>query len=395
MAIIFTKQLDKDNLLNTYNNNVIEFKSDSIMQSVSCEITVGGLTAGGDLYRISPNLNDEFRFNFKDAFKVLINKNNFADDAVLDLTGLSTSITVEDTENHYLFLDIDIKINHISGPPTEEIHVYKVLKSVENIKTFAKNILDTSVNDLFFLTPFLKSSDREIHLTYWEGYPFDIPYFINATVSRNIVIGGTTLAIPFVGSVGRFTISDGSQDISNFIPILGGVNEISIEPAVPSAPENYTIFLTKKKCSFTGVTSEYLGGTYLKWSNKYGEFNYWLFNKKYKNEITTKGLKEIYNDFDNLGDSVSPYLQTGKQSREVVTCHSTGVSEREMLTLEGLFESPKVYLYIAEPGTEFDKDNFIEVKLLGQKTIIKDYKKNTFNINCKVELPLRNTMTIW
>ena len=76
MAINFSKSISTTEFLNAYNNNVVEFSSDNVLDSVKCTITIGGFP-----FVITP-INNLFRFNFKEVIGVLINQNNHKDNIV-------------------------------------------------------------------------------------------------------------------------------------------------------------------------------------------------------------------------------------------------------------------------------------------------------------------------
>lgn len=378
LPINFYKSLNALEILFAYNNNIVEFESSNNtgLNSVKCEITIAS-----NLYEIYPDPDNVFRFNFREAFQRILNQNHFADDKLLNVDVLESSIIIEDDENSFSEASIIYKIYLENGTFESETKTLKFIKGVENIKNISDRIMVIGATDFHLLTPFEKVSDRVVNLTYWEGFPFDIGYYIdtNQTLIASIS-GGNFGTFDFKKFTGRFSISDGTDTIENFLTLSEGVNTITFNDAG-------TMKLNLKKVS-GGC------GKYLKWINKYGKWNYWLFNNRDEGQLETRDGKSLFNDFDDLDSNVSPFLETGKASKETIVLHSSNISSDEMFYLKYLFESPKVYLFTGIENEKMSNDSFIEVKLKGQKTIINKYKGSSFNIKCVIELPARNTMTL-
>ena len=380
LPITFYKSLSSSEMLFSYNNNIVEFEyiNSFGIKSVKCEIIIEN-----DTYEVYPNPNNIFRFNFKEAFQKIINQNDFADDIILNVDVNTSSVIIEGNENAHKKLDVTYKIYLDNSTINEESKPLRFIKGVENIKNIAdrKILVGSGINQYLFylLSPFKKTTDRILNLTYWEGYPFDVGYysFTNQTIDVNINLN--IQAFDFIEGTGRFTISDGLESIDQFLPLNDGIN-VSVFDS-----DNLTLNLKKVSGGC---------GKYVKWINKYGHWNYWLFNNRDESQLTTRDGKALFNDFDGLSDNVSPYLEPGKQSKETITLNSSNITADEMYYLKYLFESPKVYLFVGEPNEKMSNDSFIEVKLKGQKTIIDNYKGSTFNIKAQIELPQRNTMTL-
>ena len=378
----FTRTLPSNELLFAYNNNVVEFESSNNLglNSLRCLVYIGY-----DVYEIYPNTLNVFRFNFREAFQKIINQNHFADDKVLNVTALKTSCIIQNNIDTFSDRTVTYKIFLENGTFEQETKTLRFIKGVENLQNFTnrKLLLDSGNNDFHLLTPFVKASDRAVSLTYFEGFPFDVPYYSHE--HNDIVVtraGGNFDNFVFPPGAGRFVISDGNQTIEQFITLTEGANPLSFGVTVP-------IILNLKKVS-GGC------GTYLKWINKYGLWNYWLFNNRDETQLETRDAKSLFNDFDGLEDNPSPFLEIGKMSKERIVLNSTNVTADEMEYLKFLFESPKVYLYTIEDPTEFTgtENDFIEVKLKGNKLITDNYRGSSFNVRATIELPARNTMTL-
>ena len=133
MAINFSKSLSTTNFLNAYNNNVVEFSSDNVLDSVKCVITIGTYT-----FEITP-INNIFYFNFKEIISVLINQNKFSDDILPTLVLFdATSHVYNDTANTYLSQLVNYEITFVDG---ERYGLYEEYYENGNLK-FQKHFRD-------------------------------------------------------------------------------------------------------------------------------------------------------------------------------------------------------------------------------------------------------------
>lgn len=389
LPILFNKALSSTELLLAYNNHIVEFYSqnqDGVVDSLRCEITIIEGFKGAVPYVITPDKDNIFYFNFREAFIQVINQNDFDEEIVLDInTGDKESLTIVDDAFSFKRVTIEYKIVFVDL--SEEINrpFAYIMKGVEQESNYIASAslnrkLDTAHTDFYLLTPFAARADRKVYLTWFKGFPFDVGFFKETTGNLTITQGASNETVSFPKYTGRLLMSDGFHHIETFVAIDIGENTITF-----NSTSTMTLMLTKK---------QNICGVYLKWINMYGKWNYWLFNQKDKRQLVTKDSKDIFNDFSNVGENRSPYLSTGKQSKEVVSLHCQGVTENEMYYLKHLFESPKVFLWTGEENDEDDANLWLEVKLKGKTQAIKNYKRNQFNISCKIELPQRTTMTL-
>ena len=70
-------------ILPAFNNNKIEFKSDSTTESVQARVIINSIAF--IVYKLPSGW---FRFNFKEIAKTLVNKNNFQDLLTTDITDI-------------------------------------------------------------------------------------------------------------------------------------------------------------------------------------------------------------------------------------------------------------------------------------------------------------------
>lgn len=367
MAIQFTKAISQNKLLFAYNNNIIRFNSNSALIPATAEII--GLGVSVVLY---PNPSGDFYFNFKDYISAIINSDNFKDDMVVPVgywsynwtpkiylnNAITVKIIFEDTSFETIILN------------TKWLSAYCQLDSIEVLPN----------NNPFILTP--NNWDIKPVLKYWEGYPFDFTFYNpnptnlsivnendyetgvglqNYLFSRVVITNGFDL-IPFV-------INNGVSDLA--LNLNGGINfPLSIEKIIPNCNDKH----------------------YIKWINRYGGWNYWLFDRG-KKTITPKGLGEINNDFNNVEDTISQTVNIGVTSKKSISLNDD-VSEIDMMMLVDLFESPKVYLFTGEPNTISSFNNWQEVNVKDKAVKIQDVKYNFINIQLEIDLPIRTTRTI-
>lgn len=369
MAITFSKSISETDIINAFNNNIVIFESDNVLDSLYCEIDING-----SIFRITPNSDNVFRDNLggnRSKFSVLVNQNDFSDDVVLSInTGDVNSLIVDDTSNSYLDADITYTITFSNLTTENTGKKYKVLKSVQQEQNY--QVLSTSVDEFHFLTPSNK-------INYFLGYPLSVGYYLDSDATITLENQATlTISVDFTETVGRLQISDGEETIEEFLTLQEN-DFILTDTAVPK-----TLNLIKKdQC-----------GEYIKFINRFGQWNYWLFNNKSKHILSTSNESEIFNDFDNVNENISPTLQIGKQGIKSLNLHSSNVQQYEMDYLIDLFVSPKVYYYTGEKDTAESLNSWLEVKFKGQSTTIKDYKATTYNINAVIELPKLNTMML-
>jgi hypothetical protein len=133
--------------------------------------------------------------------------------------------------------------------------------------------------------------------------------------------------------------------------------------------------------------SQYCNGHYIKWLNSLGGWNYWLFDKG-NDTLTTKDLGTIYNDYNDIVDTVSPYVAIGKTSENNIAVNQANITPNELLILNDLPDSPKVYLFQGLPN------NWLEVTIKSSSFRVANSKEKMTNFNFTIELPTNVTKTL-
>ncbi len=383
--IVFTKAISQDRLLMAFNNNIIRFYSDSALIPASAEII--GLGFPVILY---PHPNGRFYFNFKEYIPALIETNNFQD--IVD-----DQFIYDWTNNVYLKTILDIKIKFTNNTDETTSLDLNWLSAYLQLDEFTHTQFPSnSIDDTVILTPFYEYSDKKAFIKMWSGYPIDITvyskrpelrYCFNQTknIDTDIYTISRALLYETGSSIGAF-----SSGFSNGFLIDDSIfndNETQILQLKPVNENEPVLFeLTIKK----EIPS--CNGTYIKWINRYGGWNYWLF-KKGNSNLSTKGLGEINNDFSNLEDTTSQTENIGVNSLKSIFVKDD-LNEQEMLLMSDLFESPKVYLFTGMKNDVDTYNSWIAVNIKEKSNKIIDGKQNFINVNIEIELPARTTRTL-
>lgn len=364
----FTKDLT--GILSAYNNNILEFTStDEVKQIVNCTVTVGDYT-----FKLTPNLDRKFRTNLKTISKVLTNLNNFNDTIS---PNLSNEIIYNDT-TLYHELSVNYRINFDDDTFEEVTKVHKFLKSVKQI------IRDKSDVDAR-LFPLINKNGINYYITYFEGYPFDFSFFSNDTRTI-ILINQTTqqeIELSVTKGVNRLFTADGITNLSleNILPLVLGTNRLDFKIGTDLI---FTIYLFKEDAEC---------GTYLKWFNQQGSYSYWKFPERKVNQLKSRNISDIDNDFKNIENTTSNISTTGKTGGRNINTISQLLSEYEVQHLEQIFTSPKVYLLTAERFTKIELEDWSEVKIY-DSTLSYPPKATRYKIPIRIELPKLNTQTL-
>ena len=358
MAIVFSKTVNQDNLLFAFNNNILRFSSTE-PDPITAEIIGFGFPI--ILY---PHPNGSFYFNFKEHSSVLANVDNFADDLIF----VPGTFVYDWTDKIYFPLEIEVKVNFaddIFDTITIEakfLSAYSQIDEIDFVEKDKSNILSASNKFKF-----------------WKGYPFDFTIF-NKVIPTNIEIYDlkTELGIQVATNdvVSRVLISDGDQIQPIFdqpgdaqyslVSLIRGV-PFSVETIIPNCKQD----------------------TYLKWINRFGGWNYWLFRKGRKT-LSPKSIGELNNDFNDVEDTISQTLSMGVESKSAIYIEET-INLEHYDSFTDLAESAKIYLFTGKPNQLSTPKDWIEVTLRDRTVNIQDAKLNFLNIQFQIDLPKRAT----
>lgn len=381
MAIIFNKTISSSNILLAFNNNVIEFYTDSSVAPDNATITVGGETVS-----IFPNPTGIFRYNFKELIISIINKSNYADNLEIDL---DHSYTYDWTDEVLLTDEVLVTIN-LSNDTTETstintnwlsgyVDLYKWKQ-----KYPSQNIL---VDEITLLQPVNGSSYYNYYLKYYYGYPFDISIFRNTGTDIKLYNSANGLEYTFLGAsdtVTRLALSDGRIDttIEDVLPLQNGVNDVLVTKG--STDFNIRLYKETEICP---------NGLYIKFINSLGGYSFYLFSKG-QMQNKTSSVGSLFNDNNNLEDTVSPFISMGKTSNKNIKVQQKRVTENEKVILEDLINSAKVYVFTGVPYSKNTFNDWLEVELKSGTFLIENSKDGLYQFDFEFNLPKSVTRSL-
>jgi len=376
MAVTFTTDIATDKLLMAYVNNVVYFKSDSVLVPKKATITIG--TSVKTLY---PHPNGSFYFNFKEWITSIINVDNFKDD--LDTDILTDGYIYDWTNKIYLNTDVVFAVTLSDLSVQSATRNIKALSSLLQLDDYKiKYPINSSLTNPVILSPFAKATNNSCYLKHWEGYPFDITIYTGVTTELKVTNLSNLLDYTFAttNKVNRLCLSDGNTTttIENVLALVDGLNSLKL------TSNSLDYYATLEKIN------DGCNGHYVKWVNDLGGYNYWFFNNGNRNR-RTKDLGELENDTENFTDTISPAIQMGKTSNDVLNVSSDILSEDENLLLSGIIDSPKIYLFTGQPFAKASWNDWLEISLNSSDFRIKNAKNVQNKMNFTFELPQRNT----
>lgn len=394
MSVIFSKTLADDVLLMAYNNNVIEFYSDTFITPLNATIQIGA----NPPVVIYPQPSGVFYYNFKTLMSSIINFDNFKDE-----TQYVTGAFDYDWSKIY-------KEYSVSGSP-----ISVTIKLIDNTTETETLSLKWLAGFFQRLTPFKTTPlaglqilsqrfDVRHYAKMWLGYPFDITIYnpnvyassyagVNVTNSASgIVDPSTTLTLAFYKML-RLLINDGSSDITEApFEIKVGLNPLAFTDELAGSVTKYLDLEVVDPC----LKTDYLEQTpqlYVKWLNSFGGWNYWLFESA---DIVrnTKDLGEIDNNSLDLNDSVSPTIQIGKTSVDRYNITTDVINRQELMVLNDLLDSEKIFIYTKPAYSAYLPTNWLQVSL-NTTSVNVQKSKNKFNrFDLVLETPQRENRTI-
>jgi hypothetical protein len=379
--IQFSKDLNLNKLRMAFNNDVVTFWSTGSLLPLYADVIISS-----QALRLYPDPENRFYINLKPYVQALMNTRNFEDTLQPSIAGGFAGDYIFDfTAGSYLDTDVKFTIT-LSDNTTETFtaHTLTWFAGVEQLNDY-NTLLKT---EPLVLSPFKRHTANHYYLKYWEGYPFDLSLYCPGTVI-NLKNDTTLLEQDFdvAGKVSRIVFSDGRTDetLEAFFPLTEGHNSIRIMASAEATVNDK--FLTLEKIP-------YRHGVYLKWLNKYGGYSYWLFEDTYSVDRSTKQLGELDRDLNNLEDSFGRAIQMGKESQDSIRVIAELLTEEERVVVEGLLDSPKIYLFTGRPLSQNGRNSWVEVSLKTSGSRIKNARQPLTNFTFDLELPQRFTQVL-
>ncbi len=380
--INFLQPLVANKLRMAYNNDIVRFTASNSSAPVSCNIYDSFLKINAVIY---PNPQGQFYFNFRPYISAIINTRGFNDTLNPDIQPIDENSYVYNFMNG-TFTQRNIVFNiKYENDTTENVsYVLSWLAGVQQLD----NYHDFRLGDLLVLSPFKKNTTNSYYLKYWEGYPFDIPFF-TVNTSMTIINQTNLLSAEFstIGYGERLIVSDGRTDVTleDILPFNDGFNELRFVKNPLIGP--YDKYVTLEKVPYSC-------GVYLKWYNAMGGYSYWLFENTYSIDRSTKHIGEIERDNSNLEDTFSRVVSIGKESQDTIRVVAELLNDDERTIVEGIIDSPKVYLFTGAPFSKNSSSNWIEVSLKTSSARVKNPRQPLTNFTFDLELPERYTQTL-
>lgn len=368
-----------------YNNHVIKFKSDlEDSPALNCHIT--GLGINAVLY---PLPSGEFFFNFKEYIMAVINTKNFEDDLVTDLTSNDAdTFTYDVTDGTYRAGNVLITINFADASFDSITRTLHFIAGVEQLETYQKNETLISESNYAVLSPVKDNTNNTNYLKYWAGYPFEFSFHtINPEDPFGLLNQTTGIEHEFEakGPITSMWFSDGRTDVTieDFIPITTGMNIMRIKHNDELQDPVLNIEKVDAEC-----------GVYIKFLNKYGRWNYWLFSQYHFRTRGSKYIAEINNDFNNIEDTKSPVIQIGKTSADYLRCAAERLYNNEKTLLSGITDSPKIYLFTGERFSRSNHKDWVEISMKTGSFSLLEPKKKIYSFYIEFDLPNRYTQKL-
>jgi hypothetical protein len=391
MAIVFEKNLSVTDLLFAYNNNNVTFKQSST-SLVAKKATV---FFNNQLFTLFPDPNGKFYFNFKYSAPTFINDSNFADGSCFNLAEqIATTFQNEVIADGGTFEAFDCLVEQLEDLGIDPIidwtdNIYKEFEVTYKI-FYTNNTEDTLIQYYDFLSAYVNYQDYKKlypsfpynadttqmmlkpipYLKYWNGYPLDFTWYDGSESELVFNINGVTQTYTNDKKINRVIVSNGGNEFISLNAGYNTINEFQIE-------------------KITDICE----GHYIKWLNSFGGWNYWLFYKG-NDTLTTKDLGQIFNDYEDVVDTISPYVSIGKTSENNIAVVQDNITQNEMLILNDLLDTPKVYLFTGTPNQNVQCKEWLEVNIKSGAFRVSNSREKMNSLSLTIEIPTNNTKTL-
>ncbi|MGV3459904.1 MAG: hypothetical protein ACO1N9_05545 [Flavobacterium sp.] len=378
--ISFEGGINPNTLRKAYNNDIITFSAGESAEALHAVVEAAGMNI-----RLFPDPAGKFNINLKPYVSALINTRNF-EDRLLPYLNNSDAATYVYRSNSGCYLELEVKFT-IALPDSQ------TAQAIHNLAWFAgaeqPGFANTfSRNALYVFTPFQAETANTYCMKYWQGYPFDITvYCPSSSLTFKNTANLLAQAFNTEEKVTRIALSDGRTDetLENLLPLATGQNTIRLMPGNTETETDK--FLMLDKVPFTK-------GVYLKWLNKYGGYSYWLFEDTYTIDRSTKQLGELDRDDANVEAMQARAIPIGKTSQDSLKTITEMLEPHERDVVEGLLDSPKIYLFTGRPFARAEAGSWIAVTLKTTGARLKNARQPLTSFSFDIELPERYTQTL-
>ncbi len=359
MAITITQQPIK--IYPAYNDCWIIFTSD-LEDNNKAEITINPTTLFTNTLLLYPDSDGVYMFNLKEFLKSRFNQYSFND--ATDYKDVNNFLIALNDLRFYIPQNITITVysDESSETDTAEYEFYRGIKQVGEKQEIKKEqLLSYSKNRI------------DYNLTYFEGFPFFVDFlYLSAEDVLLFENKNNDSAASYTTneeSTHRFYIDRGKGDnatVLNELALMEGLNKIEYF-LNDTFVANINI-IKKRVCS----------GIYLKWFNRFGSYNFYLFERYAEENIESSESELIYNnEFNNIYDSTGDYISSGKEGTSTIIAKAY-IKTEEIEIFKDLLNSPSVQMY-----TERERNlegEFINVSVEGSMSLYNKKYKNEISI---------------
>ena len=321
---------------------------------------------GSYQFTVFPDPQGNYIFNMREIVKALINSTQFRDN-------LNSSVSGWGFSDSSLYKEITVDITAYGDDTSESLS--KVYSFNKAVKQFGDKLL---LNPYQLMLP--SKDGINYSLTYFEGYPMEIPFrYLNTTDSITLYNQRTeqvsTAFVPSVNSPYRLFIDKGMTNWHS-----AGVLEL---PDMMSRLDIRAAGVTKATIELTKKAD--MCGKYLKFFNADGSYSYWLFHQWFKQTHTGGEIDRVStNNYSNVfGNSEGLTKVSGKAGSNTMRL-KTAVTEAEKNHIISLFTSPLVQMWSADEPYQDGK--WLDIKVISRGFTYAN-KKTHNQIEVEIELP--------
>ena len=346
-----------------YNDSYLQFTSD-LADNYKAEMIVYPVETFTRTFIAYADADGVYTFNLKEIIKSLFNDNDFSDQNVFSDAFYKTISGI------YKELSISFEVFSTTDSETDD-EVYTFYRAI-------KQIGESNFSNYYQLLSY-SSNGVDYKLPYWVGFPFS---FDLQRVQDTDIIKINNLNTSFTSDEMTPTDTDSFRIIvdkgngenwtdSNIMPLTNTEN--NLEVLVNDVAKTNILIEKNDDCE----------GIYLKWANRNGGYNYWLFDKYYLESIKSSEYGTITNNtFENVPTASNTYKSTGKVMTKTMTI-KTRYKEEYYDMLKDLFSSPCVQMYSSQVANV--EGSFIDVIVEGSFTYAN--KKRLNSLTLSIDMP--------
>lgn len=385
--ILFDKKPQANVLRMAYNNNTVEFYSNSDATPLNAVVRIGS----NPPMIIYPDPRGVFYYNFKSWITSILNSDNFKDN--LEFTDGPYDYDWTKIYNaDQITIEVNLSDNTVD---TETLSLKWLAGYFQKLTPFGRK-------PILGLALLQQTYEEKAYVKAWTGYPIDLtiynPMFASEDYTGEIKIFtkdvGEPAYVPFGYVLGRLLLSTGEVSILNSeytpFPMYAGLQRKTFDDQVEYG------FVLDLDVIDPCEKSDYLEQSpyvYVKWLNSFGGWNYWLFDNVDIVRVT-KELGEIDNDTKDLAETVSPTIQIGKTSVDRLNVSTDVIDRRDLTLLNDLLESEKVFIYTAPRFSAYSPNSWLQVSLNTSSVNIQKAKRKQNRFDLIIETPQRENRTI-